>query len=63
MTNTIIKSRYSPKYKLKSRKILPEIDYSTRLPPNLQNFKDELFSGSGFKKYEHSSKTSGPFYV
>ena len=51
MTKTLNKSRYNPKYKLKSKTIIPKDNTSTNLPSNLQNFKGKLLSGNGFIKY------------
>ena len=47
MTETLIKSRYSPRYKIKSQKQPSNLN----LPPNLQSFKEKLISGNGFIVY------------
>ena len=52
MTKTLIKSRYNPKYKLKSQNQTSNQNTFTKLPPNLQNFKQKLLSGSGFITYK-----------
>ena len=51
MTKTLIKSRYNPKYKLKSQNQTSNQNTFTNLPANLQNFKQKLLSGSGFITY------------
>ena len=51
MPKTLIKSRYKPKYKLKPQS-QPSNPHTSSLPPNLQNFKDGLLSGSGFITYK-----------
>ena len=52
MTKTLNKSRYKPIYKLKSQKHTPSRDTIGNLPPDLQNFKYRLLSGSGFITYK-----------
>ena len=52
MTKTLIKSRYKPKYKLKSQNQISKQNTFNNLPPNLQNFKQKLLSGNGFIIYE-----------
>ena len=38
MTKTLIKSRYNPKYKIKSKTEKLKLDSISTLPSNLQNF-------------------------
>ena len=52
MTKTLIKSRYNPKYKLKSQNQTSNQNTFTNLPQNLQNFTQKLLSGSGFITYK-----------
>ena len=52
MTKTLIKSRYNPKYKLKSKTITPKDNTTSNLPSNLQSFKQKLLSGNGFITYK-----------
>ena len=52
MTKTLNKSRYNPKYKLKSKTIILEDNTSINSPSNLQNFKQKLLSGNGFITYK-----------
>ena len=52
MTKTLIKSRYDPKYKIKSQTESLKNNTSSNLPQNLQNFKKRLLSGSGFITYK-----------
>ena len=53
MPKTIIKSRLqSKKHKPKNKQ---EINITkSRLPPNLQSFKQELLSGNGFVVYKRA---------
>ena len=51
MTKTLIKSRYNPKYKIKSQTQILKDATSTNLPSNLQNFEQKLLSGNGFVVY------------
>ena len=52
MTKTSNKSKYIPKYKLKSKTILLKDNTSTNLPPILLSFKQKLLSGNGFVEYK-----------
>ena len=52
MTKTLIKSRYNPKYKIKSKTQILKGVTSSNLPSNLQNFKQKLLSGNGFITYK-----------
>ena len=52
MTKTLNKSRYKPKYKLKSQNQTSKQNNFNNLPPNLQDFKRKLLSGSGFITYK-----------
>ena len=52
MAKTLSKSGYNPKYKPKSKTIELEENTSTKLPSNLQNFKQKLLSGSGFIEHK-----------
>ena len=45
------KSRYNPKYKIKLQNQIPKDITSTKLPSNLQSFKQKLLSGNGFVVY------------
>ena len=50
MPRTLIKSRLHPNEN--KPKIKQELDKSkSKLPPNLQSFKQKLLSGNGFLKY------------
>ena len=51
-----INSLYYPKYEIKSHTIIPKIDSSNSLPPNIQNFRDKFLSGSVFIIYEENSE-------
>ena len=51
MTKTLIKSRYKPKYEIKSQTQTSKDINSINLPQNLQNFKQKLLSGSAFIVY------------
>ena len=51
MTKTLNKSRYNPKYKLKSKTIILKDNTSTNLPSNLLSFKQKLL-GNGFVEYK-----------
>ena len=51
MTKTLIRSRYNPRYKIKSQTESLEDNTSSNLPQNLQNFKQKLLSGNGFVVY------------
>ena len=51
MTKTITKSRYNPKYIIKLQTQILKDKTATNLPPNLQIFKKELLTGSGFIVY------------
>ena len=54
MPRTLIKSRLHPtkhKPKIKQERNI----INSKLPPNLQSFKQKLLSGNGFKKYQGSS--------
>ena len=46
------KSRYNPKYKINLQNQIPKDITSTKLPQNLQNFKDKRLSGNGFVAYK-----------
>ena len=48
MTKTLNKSRYNPKYKLKSKTIILRDNTSINLPSNLLNFKQKVLSGKDF---------------
>ena len=48
MIKTLIKSRYSPKYKIKWQTETPKVDSSLSLPTNLKSFEHEILSTSGF---------------
>ena len=52
MTKTLNESRYSPKYKFKSKIIILKDNNSTKLLPNLLNLKLKLLSGKGFVEYK-----------
>ena len=52
MTKTLFKSRYNPKYKIKSQTQIIKDVTSSNLPSNLQNFKQKLLSGNCFMKYQ-----------
>ena len=45
------KSRYNPKHKIKLQNQIPKDITSTKLPANLQSFKQKLLSGNGFVVY------------
>ena len=51
MTKALNKSRYNPKYKIKSQTQTLKDSISTNLPQNLQNFRNKLLSGNGFVVY------------
>ena len=48
MTKTLIKSRYSPRYKIKLQTQKFKNNTSFDLPSNLQNFKNKHLSGNRF---------------
>ena len=50
MTKTLVKSRYNPKCKNKSRTEISKGNVSTNLPSHLQSFKQKLL-GNGFVVY------------
>ena len=52
MTKTLIKSRYNPRYIIKSQNQPSKHNTFNNLPPNLQNFKEKLLSGNGFITYK-----------
>ena len=52
MTKTLIKSRYKPKYKIKSEKEISKENAFTYSRSNLQNFQTKLISGNGFITYK-----------
>ena len=45
------KSKYNPKYKNKLQNHIPKDITTTKLPSNLQSFKQQLLSGNGFVVY------------
>ena len=45
------RSKYNPKYKIKLQNQIPKAVTSTKLPSNLQSFKQKLLSGNGFVVY------------
>ena len=51
MTKTLIKPRYNPKYKIKIQNQIPKDITSSKLPSNLQSFKQKLLPGNGFVVY------------
>ena len=51
MTKALIKSRYKPKYEIKSQTQTSKDINSINLPQNLQNFKQKLLSGNAFIVY------------
>ena len=53
MTKTIIRSRFNPKYKIKSTIEMFKPDTSHTLPPNIQSFKQKLLSGNGSITYKY----------
>ena len=52
MINKLLKPRYSPKHKFKSKTDISKESTSKYLPPNLENFKHKLLSGNGFVTYK-----------
>ena len=56
MPKTSIKSRYKPKYKIKSQTMIQKPNLSTPLPPNIQKCKNKFLSGSGFIVYNQFYK-------
>ena len=52
MTKTLIKSRYNPRYEIKSEKEVSKHNTFNNLPPNLQSFKQKILSGNGFVEYK-----------
>ena len=51
MTKTLIKSRYNPRYVIKSQNQPSKHNTFNNLPPKLQSFKEKLLSGNGFVVY------------
>ena len=47
------KSRYNPKHKIKLQKQIAKDNTSTKLPSNLQSFKQNLLAGNGFVVYRY----------
>ena len=52
MTKTLLKSRNSPRYKIKLQTQSLKDITSSNLPQSLQNFKQKLLSGIGFIVYK-----------
>ena len=51
------KSGYNPKNKIKLQNQIPKDVTSTKLPSNIQNFKQKLSSGNGFVVYRENMNT------